>query len=117
MVIANRIRLREFDRNRLYAIQGKFLETGEIEKMRPTFVTDIVSRIAGFRVVGQGPNARVLSTRGDCPPLIVVDRMRREYINEVPAGLIGAMELYPGAESAPYPFTSTCGTIVIWTKR
>ena len=77
----------------------------------------------GFRVVGTGLNAKVISSRGSisllggqCESNIVIDGMPRQDINLVNARDIGAMEMYRG-QTAPVPYESACGTIMIWTKR
>ena len=77
----------------------------------------------GFRVVGTGLSAKVVSSRGprsliggDCESNIVIDGMPNQDINLVNAHDIGAMEVYRG-QTAPLPYESGCGTIMIWTKR
>jgi hypothetical protein len=76
-----------------------------------------------FRVLGQGPDAKVISSRGglqgNCEALIVIDDIEAATINEVSPPQIAAMEFYPATAGAPFKHKSKygCGTIMIWTKR
>ena len=56
---------------------------------------------------------------GERRALVVVDNVRSEadVINRIPPSEVAGMELYPREVSAPMPFRSTCGTVMIWTKR
>ena len=116
-VVARRVRYPEFESRRKWATDGKFLGEDELERHHVQTVSEIVATIPAFNVVGAGVDARVLSSRGGCPAVIVVDHVRVQSINEVQPSLVGAMEFYPGASGAPMQYRSPCGTIVIWTKR
>ena len=116
-VVARRVRYPEFESRRKWATDGKFLGEDELERHHVQTVSEIVATIPAFIVVGAGVDARVLSSRGGCPAVIVVDHVRVSSINEVQPSLVGAMEFYPGASGAPMQYRSPCGTIVIWTKR
>jgi len=116
-VIARRSSYPEFDRRRREAIEGRFLDESDIERMHVQATSEIVSAIPGFRIVGAGPDARIVSTRSGCAPTILIDELPTRSINDVPPALVGAMELYPSAASAPVTHRSECGTIMIWTKK
>lgn len=123
-VVAQRSRYRDFERNkRSYGGFGRYLTQDDIERTHPIETSDLVRMAIGFRVVGTGLNAKVISSRGSisllggqCESNIVIDGMPRQDINLVNARDIGAMEMYRG-QTAPVPYESACGTIMIWTKR
>ncbi len=123
-VVAQRSRYREFERNkRSYGGFGRFLTQDDIERTNPVETSDLVRMTIGFRVEGTGLSAKVISSRGpisllggQCESNIVIDGMPNQDINLVNPHDIGAMEVYRG-QTAPLPYDSACGTIVIWTKR
>ena len=121
-VVARRVRYPEFERRKREAMSGYFRDEAELSEHHAHNTSELVWTIPGFRVSGQGADAKVVSARGRvsggaCGPVIVVDYLRIERINDVPPSTIGAMEFYPSQISAPMPFRSPCGTIMIWTKR
>ena len=78
----------------------------------------------GFRIVGSGINARVVSSRGSisfsgggCATNIVIDGIQHQDINLLTPESIGAIEAYAGPAGAPMQYDSACGVVVIWTKR
>jgi hypothetical protein len=113
----------EFETRRRESIDGKFLTEAEIVRVQPKFTSDIVYLNPSFRVLGQGPDAKVISSRGglqgNCETLIVIDDIEAATINEVSPPQIAAMEFYPATAGAPFKHKSKygCGTIMIWTKR
>ncbi len=113
----------EFETRRRESIDGKFLTEADVLRIRPTFTSDILYLNPSFRVLGQGPDAKVISSRGggvgNCPAIIVIDDIEATSINEVEPSQIAAMEFYAGAPGAPFKHKSNqgCGTIMIWTKR
>ncbi|CAN5884488.1 hypothetical protein BH11GEM2_BH11GEM2_17680 [soil metagenome] len=113
----------EFETRRRESIDGKFLTETDIVRVQPKFTSDIVYLNPSFRVLGQGPDAKIISSRGglqgNCETLIVIDDIEAATINEVSPPQIAAMELYPATAGAPFKHKSKygCGTIMIWTKR
>ena len=113
----------EFETRRRESIDGKFMTETDITRIQPKFTSDVVFLNPSFRVIGQGPDARVISSRGglqgNCETLIVIDDIEAATINEVEPSQIAAMELYPATAGAPFKHKSKygCGTIMIWTKR
>jgi hypothetical protein len=94
--------------------------------MRPTYVTDIIiQHVAGMRVEGRGPAAKVSGRRraGNfvCPPNIVVNGVEDGSIMDVSPKDIGAVEVYPPSDPpnlfSPWLYDKGCGSILIWTKR
>ncbi len=113
----------EFETRRRESIDGKFMTETDITRIQPKFTSDVVYLNPSFRVLGQGPDAKVISSRGgfqaNCETLIVVDDIEAATINEVEPSQIAAMEFYPATAGAPFKHKSKygCGTIMIWTKR
>ncbi|CAN5306434.1 hypothetical protein BH09GEM1_BH09GEM1_18270 [soil metagenome] len=123
-VSARRVsRYPEFETRRRESIDGKFLTEADIVRVQPKFTSDIVYLNPSFRVLGQGPDAKIISSRGglqgNCETLIVIDDIEAATINEVEPSQIAAMEFYPATAGAPFKHKSKygCGTIMIWTKR
>ena len=113
----------EFETRRRESIDGKFLTEADIVRVQPKFTSDIVYLNPSFHVLGQGPGAKIISSRGglqgNCETLIVIDDIEAATINEVSPAQIAAMEFYPATAGAPFKHKSKygCGTIMIWTKR
>lgn len=129
-IVAERSRYAEFDSRRKEAIEGKFLDEAELGRLHLQTSADLVNVVAGFALVGRGPQADVISTRsaglGNCKTLVIIDNVPGGRIGDVPPALLGAVEFYPSVISAPIKTRSAgganaqsanCGTIVIWTKR
>jgi len=117
-------RYREFEFNRGANIFGRYLTRDQIIRRRPEDVAALVRRLgSGFSVIGQGSSARVF-TRGElrkpepCEANVVVDRVQRRRINDVPPLRIVGLEAYAGSTSfsSDYDFDAKCGLIVIWTS-
>ena len=103
-------------------MHGKFFDQDEIEARHATTITNLVSMLPGFWVRGDGSGATVVSTRmiglgGMCPANIIIDGMQGQRINDVSLAEVGAIESYPSG-GGPMQFGQTsCGAIVIWTRR
>jgi hypothetical protein len=121
-VVARRSRYSDFETRRRWSMRGKFLDEDEIESRHATTITNLVSMLPGFWVRGDGAGAEVVSTRmiglgGMCPANVIIDGMQGQRINDVTLSQVGAIESYPsGGGPIQYGQTS-CGAIVIWTKR
>ena len=124
-VVAQRSRYREFEQQRKVGSGfGRFLTEDDIAKRNVFQVTDLLRMMPGFRIVGSGSNAKVVSSRGitslsgrSCEANVVIDRMQHQDINWLHPSDIGAMEVYAGPAGAPIQYDHVCGLIVIWTKR
>jgi hypothetical protein len=108
------------------AFRGYFFGPEELEKMDPTYTSDIIQRVPGMRVEGRGPQAKVgrrPTGRFTCPPNIVVNDVEGWSLADVNAKDIGAVEVYPGSDHdapflfAPWMYDKGCGAILIWTKK
>jgi hypothetical protein len=112
---------------------GIFIGVDKIEDMRPIVTTDLLRSIAGVTVtesrsLATGNMVRMRSSigGGGCTPVVWVDNI------PLPAGLgidqyinpfwIQGIEVYKDWTAVPAQFSagaagSTCGAIVVWTKR
>jgi hypothetical protein len=122
-IVAQRSRYREYETRARRSGAGRFLSQQDIEKRNPIQTSDIVRMLPGFRIIGSGIDARVVSSRGqislrqgECTANVVIDGMQHQDINLLPPADVGALEVYNGP-SAPMQYDSACGVIVIWTKR
>ena len=114
-------RFREFDFNRGANIFGRYLTRDQILRRRPEDVSALLPRLGGFTVIGHGSSARVftqrqLRARVPCETNVVIDRVQRRRINDVPPPRIVGLEAYAGATSFSSDFDTKCGLIVIWTS-
>ena len=116
-------RFREFEFNRGANIFGRYLTRDQILRRRPEDVAELLHRLGGFTVIGQGGSARVFTKRESmarqpCEANVVIDRVQRRRINDVPPPRIVGLEAYtgPGSFSSDFDFDARCGLIVIWTS-
>ena len=119
-VVALRSHYSEFGELAAHKLFGIFIGPEEMEwRKRVSYASDVVEKIPGFRIVGDGYKAEVISSRGFefCKPNIVIDGVENLSINDVPASQIGAIAAYRQGEFAPGFYARGCGAIVIWTKR
>jgi hypothetical protein len=127
-VVARRSRYKEFDRAVNRQSPGAiFLGPDDMEQIRVATTSDIVWRIPGFRVLGNGADAVVVSARSGslrpCRANIVVNGAPNQPINDVNPFNVGAIAAYPDRggfrEISEYDTGTgnTCGLILIWTKR
>ena len=119
-VVAQRGRYREFERRRRNGY-GRYLAEDDIARRNPLDVSDLIRELPGFRVLGSGYDARVVSSRGGSTSCrganVVIDGMQKQDINWLRPQDVGAIEVYAGMAGAPIQYDSRCGVIVIWTKR
>lgn len=116
-VIGRRAKYASFEANRRLSQTGLFMSETEIAARHAVNTSDLLTRLPGFRILGSGAGAKVVSTRGQCSPKIVIENLHNQEINTIPPSLIGAIEIYPNSNQAPIQYRSTCGLILIWTKR
>ena len=122
-VVAMRTRYPEFEKLREHGAFGWFLGPDEIAKQNVGLTSTIVEKMPGFRVVGYGWNAAVTTDRGAnpsgaCKTNVVIDGMENQSINDVHPNDIGVIAAYRGGMMAPAEVSNTsCGVIMIWTKR
>ncbi len=107
---------------------GHYYTRDEIEKRNPANTTDLLRTVPGVRLQPLGFGRQTLRFRGSrCPPLVWIDGSplgAGEFdIDNVPSRSIEAMEIYTGIAALPSEFTAgpttttSCGTIVIWSRQ
>lgn len=107
---------------------GHYYTRDEIEKRNPANTTDLLRTVPGIRLQPLGFGRQTLRFRGArCPPLVWIDGSplgAGEFdIDNVPSRSIEAMEIYTGIAALPSEFTAgpttttSCGTIVIWSRQ
>lgn len=123
LVTARRVRYREFDERARHAAFGRFLTEEQIMERRPFSTSDLLRTIPGFRIMRDGAETHVVSSRGiyslfggACETNVVIDRIPHQDIDLLPPSAIAGMEIYPGGSGAPPQYQSSCGVIIIWTK-
>ncbi len=123
-VVAKRSRYAEVQGRAKVGAMGHVFDEAEIAKRQPREVSDLLRLVTGFRIRGEGLDAKIISTRGVtslqtqlCEANIVIDGMQHQEINLIPASDVGVVETYSGPAGAPPQYDSSCGVILIWTKR
>ena len=114
-------RFREFDFARGANIFGRYLTRDQILRRRPEDVSALLPRLGGFTVIGHGSSARVYTKRElrapvPCETNVVIDRMQRRRINDVPPARIVGLEAHLAPGTFTSDFDAKCGLIVIWTS-
>jgi hypothetical protein len=114
-------RYREFDFARGANLFGRYLTRDQILRRRPEDASALLPRLGGFTVIGHGSSARVftkteLRARNPCETNVVIDRVQRRRINDVPPARIVGLEAYLGPDTFTTDFDAKCGLIVIWTS-
>lgn len=123
-VVAVRSRYNEFNEHRRLTTFGVFLDPEAMSRQHDPWMSDVILKIPGFGIAGEGPNAKVVSSRGvgsfNCASAnIVIDGVPNQSINDVNPFMVGSVEAYREGEPTPPEFFDHkgCGMIVIWTKR
>jgi hypothetical protein len=120
-------RLSEFERHRLSGA-GVYLDRKQIEARRTQYLSDLVRRTPGVRVLTDR-NGRAALRMGrasgarDCPPDFWIDGVRAQFfsVDDMPVADIEALEIYRGPSGVPPEYNARlgnpgCGAIVIWTR-
>jgi hypothetical protein len=105
---------------------GTFFTRDEIVDRHAVTITDVLRMAPGVQVVrtaaGTGIRFMSGSARRGCPPLLWLDGQKAPgmEVDQVPLSDIEGIELYQGTATTPAQFSqstsTTCGTIVIWTR-
>lgn len=105
--------------------QGLFISREDLDREKPTQLTDMLQRQPGVRITRGRPGAQSIRMRGrECRPLVWLDGAAMpagdvDLDSFSPASLEG-IELYLGS-SAPAGFQaargqSECGTVLLWSR-
>jgi hypothetical protein len=102
---------------------GQYITRQEIQERRPYVVTDLFRNLRGMTVICSRDRCVPRSTRRNCLPVVVVDRVTRDV--GVLAGMepndLEAIEVYNGVSTVPSEYLRPrdrpqCGMIVVWTR-
>ena len=105
---------------------GQFITRADLDRERPTQLTDMLQRSPGIRITRGKPGAQSVRMRGrDCRPLVWLDGAPMTAgdvdMDSFPPGSLEGIELYLGTSSAPSRYQaargqSECGTILLWSR-
>lgn len=120
--------IEDFHRRRIRGV-GSYITRDEILAFNTYRTSDVLRVQPGIRLVQLAGNMGVRFNsssivRRDCSPMIWLDGQRAPglEIDQIPATDIEGIELYKGPSTTPAQFSqhsasSTCGTIVVWTRN
>ncbi len=105
-------------------IPGYFIPPDEVERRRPTYVSDLMFGVPGVVLVGRPHTSslRYVSAGQRCRLQLYLDgHPASDGDDFVSGGDIKAIEVYPSLLTAserflPSPLKGYCGSIVVWTK-
>jgi len=116
-------RMEEFYYHKTNSNFGYFIDTPEIKKRAPRFLSELFRTIPGARVQVSRRIGNTVTLRG-CQPRIWVDGVRTQdtELDEVAnVDEVAALEVYPSWAGTPPQYmdreTRACGTIVVWSRR
>jgi TonB family protein len=105
---------------------GQFITRADLERERPSQLTDMIQRTPGVNLVRGRPGMLRIRLRGrDCSPLIWLDGAALTLgdvdLDAFSPPSIEGIELYLSASSAPSRYQSPrgkseCGTILLWSR-
>ena len=107
---------------------GRFFTREEIEKRNPTRMTDLLRGVPGISVSAQRTAISSVRLRGSrCAPVVFLDGhglTAGEFdLDAVDPRSFEGIEIYSGGASVPVEYqrtfrmSSSCGTIMLWSKR
>jgi len=129
-VVAHRITLPEFERNRLQYHRGKFMDADDIAKNGRRTLPLILTSTGDFRML-PGPRGSLsvqslhlracTQTAAGTERLdqlnLVVDNMEHMEMSDVFFPIVEAIEIYPNGDNAPVKYGRACSVVVVWTQR
>jgi len=102
---------------------GYFIDTPEIKKRAPHYISELFRTIPGARIQVSRRIGNTITLRG-CQPRIWVDGVRTQdsELDEIAnVDEVAALEVYPSWAGTPPQYmdreTRACGTIVVWSRR
>jgi hypothetical protein len=105
------------------ARSGDVITDRDIESRNAMWTTDLLQTQIGFRTIGNGPTARLISTRGNCGPTIFIDGLPVVgfNVNDIPPNTIKLLVTYRNVATLPVqlqlPRTNpNCGVVAIFSK-
>jgi hypothetical protein len=120
-VVAMRSQYPEFESNRRFNPFGRYLGPDEVERRHATKAMELLAGMPGVTTAGRDIDQRALSTHAArrCAGMrVYLDGTEVEYINDVAASQIGAVEVYVDGAFVPsrYAARGSCGVVVFWSK-
>lgn len=109
---------------RMARLPGYFIPPEEVERRRPTYVSDLMYGVPGVTMVGRPHTASLhyVSSSQRCRLQLYLDgHPAIDGDDLVPGSDIKAVEVYTSLTSAadrflPSPLKGYCGSIVVWTR-
>jgi hypothetical protein len=105
------------------ARQGDVITERDIDARNPMWTTDLLQTQLGFRTVGNGPNARLIGTRGNCTPTVFIDGLPVVgfNVNDIPPNTIKLLVTYRNVATLPAQMqiprgNPNCGVVAIFSK-
>jgi hypothetical protein len=127
-----------FDR-RSFGPQGAFFTEADIERLKPTQVSDLLRNAPSTIIVDREPGSQMVRFNRQqgfrtgpygmpgCEPAVFLDGMLiqdntgepriRDINSRVPLAHVAAVEVYVGANTPLEYKRNDCGALVFWTKR
>jgi hypothetical protein len=106
---------------------GRFFTEAEVARRNPIQFTDLLRGVPGLRVEQRGLNTAVRIRGSRCAPLVWLDGQAMGAgevdLDAFDPRSFEGIEIYGGGASVPVEFqrnflmSSSCGTIILWTKR
>ena len=120
-VVAMRSQYPEFESNRRFNPFGRYLGPEEVERRHATTAMGLLFGLPGVTTAGRGANERAVSTHAArrCAGMrVYLDGTEIEYIDDVAASQIGAVEVYVDGAFVPsrYAARGSCGVVFFWSK-
>lgn len=116
-------RMAEFYYHKSNSNFGYFIDTPEIKKRSPRFISELFRTIPGARVQVSRRIGNIVTLRG-CQPRIWLDGIKTQdtELDEIAnVEEVAALEVYPSWAGTPPQYmdreTRACGTIVVWSRR
>lgn len=106
---------------------GRFFTEAEVARRNPIQFTDLLRGVPGIRIEQRGLNTAVRIRGNRCAPLVWLDGQAMGAaevdLDAFDPRSFEGIEIYGGGASVPVEFqrnfgiSSSCGTIILWTKR
>lgn len=116
-------RMEEFYFHKQTSNFGYFIDTPEIKKKNPRYVSELFRDIPGARIQVSRRIGNTITLRG-CQPRIWIDGVKTQdtELDELAnVDEVAAIEVYPSWAGTPPQYmdreTRACGTIVVWSRR
>lgn len=106
---------------------GRFFTAADVERRNPIQFTDLLRGVPGIRIEQRGLNTAVRIRGNRCAPLVWLDGQAMGAgevdLDAFDPRTFEGIEIYGGGASVPAEFqrnflmSSSCGTLLLWSKR